>query len=417
MTAWKPRGFALRHVANPAATAAGALFPAALGTILSCREGLAALAEIETWPGYSSTPLRHLPGLAQRLGIASLYYKDESGRFGLGSFKALGGAYAVYRYLAEAVRRQHGVSPSAAALISGQHRDVTQKLTVATATDGNHGRSVAWGASLFGARSIVYIHATVSEARRAAIAAFGAEVRRVSGNYDDSVRRCAADSAAQGWPVISDTAYGDYVDVPRQVMQGYCVMAEEAARALESHNKAPPSHTFIQAGCGGLAAAVIAHLWDKWGDRRPRLIIVEPEHADCVYRSVEAGHQVQVTGNLDTIMAGLACGEVSSVAWTILNRAASDVLAIPDSAAISAMQALAEGIGGDSPIVGGESGVGGLAGLIAASADPQLRQRLGLSESSRVLLFGSEGDTDPALYQEIVGRSAREVAASAAAGA
>lgn len=383
-------------------------FPPELAGILSRRDGLAALAEIETWPGYSATPLRELPGLAQRLGIARLHYKDESGRFGLGSFKALGGAYAVYRYLAEAVRRHHGIIPSAVALIAGKHRDVTGRLTVATATDGNHGRSVAWGASLFGAKAIVYIHATVSEGRRDAIAAFGAEVRRVPGNYDDSVHRCAADSAAQGWQVISDTAYGDYVDVPRQVMQGYCVMAEEVVRDLAASE--PPTHAFIQAGCGGLAAAVIAHLWDTWGPRRPRLIIVEPEHADCVYRSIEAGHQVQVTGDLDTIMAGLACGEVSTVAWAILKRAASDVLAIPDSAAIFAMQALAEGIEGDTPLVAGESGVGGLAGLIAASADPNLRRQLGLSEASRVLLFGSEGDTDPALYRQIVGRAAGAVA-------
>ena len=412
MTAWKPRGFQLRHCANPQATAAGTPFPAELAEILSRRDGLAALAEIETWPGYAATPLRELPGLARSLGIGRLHYKDESGRFGLGSFKALGGAYAVYRYLAAAVRRNHGVSPSAASLIAGAHRDVTGRLTVATATDGNHGRSVAWGASLFGAKAIVYIHATVSEGRRDAIAAFGAEVRRVPGNYDDSVHRCASDSAAQGWQVISDTAYGDYVDVPRQVMQGYCVMAEEAARQLAPAGQ-PPTHTFIQAGCGGLAAAVVAHLWDKWGPQRPRLIIVEPERADCVYRSVEAGHQVQVTGDLETIMAGLACGEVSTVAWAILKRAASDVLAIPDSAAIFAMQALAEGIEGDAPLVAGESGVGGLAGLIAASADSNLRRQLGLSDASGVLLFGSEGDTDPALYRELVGRPASAVVAGA----
>jgi diaminopropionate ammonia-lyase len=248
----------------------------------------------------------------------------------------------------------------------------------------------------------------VSEGRRAAIAAYGAEVRRVPGNYDDSVRRCAADSAAAGWQVISDTSYGDYVDVPRQVMQGYCVMAEEALRQLSADGEPPPSHTFIQAGCGGLAAAVIAHLWGKW-DKRPRLIIVEPERADCLFRSIEAGRQVQVTGDLETIMAGLACGEVSSVAWTILRQAASDVLAISDSAAIQAMRALAEGIGGDAPLVGGESGVGGLAGLIAACADPGLRKILGLTPSSRVLLFGSEGDTDPALYSQIVGRPASAV--------
>jgi diaminopropionate ammonia-lyase len=411
MTAWEPKPTALRHIANSEALAADAAYPAELAAILSRRDGLAALAEIETWPGYAPTPLRNLPGLARRLGIAGLRYKDESGRFGLGSFKALGGAYAVYRYIAEAVRAARGITPSAASLIAGEHRDIASALTVASATDGNHGRSVAWGASMFGARAIIYIHATVSEGRREAIATYGAEVRRVPGNYDDSVRRCAVDSAAAGWQVISDTSYGDYVDVPRQVMQGYCVMAEEALRQLSADGELPPSHTFIQAGCGGLAAAVIAHLWGKW-DKRPRLIIVEPERADCLFRSIEAGRQMQVTGELETIMAGLACGEVSSVAWTILRQAASDVLAIPDSAAIQAMRALAEGIGGDPPLVGGESGVGGLAGLIAACADPGLRKILGLTPSSRVLLFGSEGDTDPALYSQIVGRPASAVSAA-----
>jgi diaminopropionate ammonia-lyase len=303
--------------------------------------------------------------------------------------------------------------PSAAALIAGEHRDITRNLTVATATDGNHGRSVAWGASLFGARSIIYIHATVSEGRRAAIEAFGADVRRIAGNYDDSVYRCAADADASGWQVISDTSYGDYVDVPRRVMQGYCVMSEEVVRQLAMKSSAsPPTHVFLQAGCGGLAAAVIANFWEAWGALRPRLIVVEPERADCVYRSIAADAQVQVTGDLDTIMAGLACGEVSGVAWEILRRATSDALAIPDSAAVSAMRALATGIGGDAPIVGGESGVGGLAGLLAASADPQLRNQLGLDDSACVLLVGSEGDTDPVLYRQIVGRDAGEVRAA-----
>ena len=410
MTEGKPERFELRHLANPRLQPAGAGYPLDLRAILSRADGLSALAEIETWPGYGQTPLLDLPGLARRLGIGRLWYKDESGRFGLGSFKALGGAYAVYRHIAEAVRAQCGRLPSAAALIAGDHRDVTKNLTVATATDGNHGRSVAWGASLFGARSIIYIHATVSEGRRAAIASFGAEVRRTVGNYDESVRRCAADAQEAGWRVISDTSYGEYVDVPRQVMQGYCVMAEEVVRQLAGG--APPSHVFLQAGCGGLAASVIAYFWETWGALRPRLIVVEPERADCVYRSIEADAQVQVLGDLETIMAGLACGEVSGLAWAILRRAASDALAIPDSAAVSAMRSLAAGAGGDAPIVGGESGVGGLAGLLAAAADQPMRRRLGLDEAARVLLFGSEGDSDPALYRQIVGRAAGEVRAS-----
>lgn len=414
MTGWKPERFELRHLENPRLQSATLDYPAELRAILARADGLAALAEIERWPGYRPTALHALPGLARNLGIGQLWYKDESGRFGLGSFKALGGAYAVYRYLAEAIRAQRGKVASVAALIAGEHRDITRNLTVATATDGNHGRSVAWGASLFGARSIVYIHANVSEGRRTAIEAFGAEVRRVAGNYDESVRLCAAEAAASGWQVISDTSYGDYVDVPRQVMQGYCVMAEEVVRqlAVMATGKTPPTHVFLQAGCGGLAAAVIAYFWDTWGPLRPRLIVVEPDRADCVYRSIEADAQVRVAGDLDTIMAGLACGEVSGIAWQILRRAVADALAIPDSAAVSAMQALAEGIGGDVPIVGGESGVAGLAGLLSAVGDPKTRIRLGLDESARVLLFGSEGDTDPALYRQIVGRGAGEVRAA-----
>ncbi len=409
MTGWNPQRFALRHVVNPRCEAPGAAYPQALADILSRADGLAAMAEIETWPGYGATPLRSLPGLARALGLGGLYYKDESGRFGLGSFKALGGAYAVYRYLAGAVHARRGVVPSAAALIAGEHRDITGGLTVATATDGNHGRSVAWGASLFGARSVIYLHATVSPNREAAIAADGARIERVAGNYDDSVRRCAEDAADAGWQVVSDTSYGDYVEVPRQVMQGYCVMAEEAARQLAG---TIPTHLFIQAGCGGLGAAVIAHLWDRWGPARPRLIVVEPERADCVLRSIAADQQVQVTGDLATIMAGLACGEVSGLAWQILRRAASDALAIPDAAAVAAMRALAEGIGADAPVVAGESGVGGLAGLMAAAADPALRRELGLDGDTRVLLFGSEGDTDPALYRQLVGRPASAVRAA-----
>ena len=409
MTGWKLEPVAFRHLANQRLQSAAPGYPEELRAILSRADGLAALAEIETWPGYCPTVLHDLSGLARHLGIGRLWYKDESGRFGLGSFKALGGAYAVYRYLAEAVRAKRGRLPRAMALIAGEDHDILASFTVATATDGNHGRSVAWGASLFGARAVIYIHATVSEGRRAAIEAFGAEVRRVAGNYDDSVHRCAADAAAAGWQVISDTSYGDYVNVPRQVMQGYCVMAEETVRQLTGTR---PTHVFVQAGCGGLAASVIGYFWDSWGPLRPRLIVVEPERADCVYRSIEANSQIQVTGDLETIMAGLACGEVSGVAWQILRGATSDALAIPDCAAVSAMRALAEGIGGDPPIVAGESGVGGLAGLLAASSHPRIRQQLGLDQSARVLLIGSEGDTDPALYRQIVGRGADEIRAA-----
>jgi diaminopropionate ammonia-lyase len=376
----------------------------------------AARHEIAAWPGYAATPLIELPGLARAAGIGRLWYKDEATRFGLGSFKALGGAYAVYRLLAsEIARRTGGTAPRAADLIAGHHRDIARAITIATATDGNHGRSVAWGAQLFGARAIIYIHATVSEGRRASIERFGAEVVRISGNYDDSVHQAAADAERNGWFVVSDTSYPGYRDIPCQVMQGYSVMAGEIMEQLPDGQR--PTHAFIQGGVGGLAAAVLAQLWEAWGPLsrggRPRFVAVEPEQADCLYQSAVHGKPTKCQGDLDTLMAGLAAGEVSLAAWEVLARGCDDFLVIPDAAAVQAMQLLAVGTGGDPPVVGGEAGVGGLAGLLAAAADDRARQALGLDGSARILVVGSEGDTDPALYARIVGRSGDAVRASA----
>src|SRR5688572_10532206 len=217
---------------------------------------------VTRWPGYRPTPLVRLPGLARAAGIGELAYKDEGGRFGLGSFKALGGAYAVYRLLARMIAEKSGAAePSVDDLLSGRHRALTRDITVASATDGNHGRSVAWGAKLFGCRCVIYIHASVSEGRRAAIAAYGAEVVRIKGNYDDSVQQCAEGAARKGWYVVSDTAYEGYWQIPCDVMQGYAVMAEEIVRELRE----PPTHVFLQGGVGGLAAAVVARFWQVWG--------------------------------------------------------------------------------------------------------------------------------------------------------
>lgn len=356
----------------------------------------AARDEIAGWEGYAPTPLVALPGLARRLGIGALAWKDESQRFGLGSFKALGGAYAVLRQVQAAAPRQ---------------------ITVCCATDGNHGRSVAWGAQRFGARCVIYIHATVSAAREAAIARYGAEVRRLPGNYDDAVRQAAADAAREGWVVVSDTSYHGYMEIPRDVMQGYTVMAEEA---LEQWPAAaggePPSHLFLQAGVGGLAAAVCARFWQRLGAARPRCVLVDPDRAACLFESVASGRAASVGGDLDTMMAGLACGETSPLAWEILAEGASDALTVTDAAAAACMRLLAAGSDGDPPLVAGESAVAGLAGLLGALARPALREALGLGPTSRVLLFGSEGDTDPELYARIVGRPAGAVRAAAAAG-
>ena len=365
--------------------------------ILSAAGHADALAEIAAWPGYRPTPLRALPRLAAQLGLAGIRYKDEAERFHLKSFKALGGAYAVLRLL----QRELGLD--AAAVRAGAAAAKT--ITVASATDGNHGRSVAWGARMFGCACVIYIHEGVSEGRERAIAAFGAEVRRVPGNYDDSVRRCAAEAAANGWHVVSDTSYEGYMAVPREVMQGYTVLAGEAAEQLGGES---PSHVFVQGGVGGLAAAVLSHFWQLRGADRPRAVVVEPEPADCLYQSAAAGRPAPATGDLQTIMAGLSCGEVSPLAWTVLADGADAFMTVADDAAIEAMRLLAE----LEHVVGGESGVAGLAGLIAACRDREARAALGLDAHSRVLLIGSEGDTDPALYARLVGRSAEAVCAA-----
>ena len=379
-------------------------------SLLDWKGHRAALAEIESWPGYAATPLISLDKLAADTGVASIWYKDESQRFHLNSFKALGGAYAVLKVLQRELAARIGVeNASSAGLRRGDYDATTKDITVCSATDGNHGRSVAWGAEMFGCACIIYIHEGVSTGREAAIAGFGAEVRRVPGNYDDSVRKAAEDAAANGWFVVSDTSYDGYMVIPGDVMQGYTVMAAEAAAQLPVDTI--PTHVFIQGGVGGLAAAVIAHYWQLWNERRPRLIVVEPARADCLYQSALAGKPALASGDLDTIMAGLSCGEISPLAWQVLADGVHAFMTIPDDDAMAAMCLLASASASQKPIVGGESGVAGLAGFVGAVNDAECRQALALDAEARVLLFGSEGDTDPVVYRGIVGRSGDEVRA------
>jgi diaminopropionate ammonia-lyase len=378
----------------------------------SARDGIlgatalaAAQRAISAWDGYRPTPLHALPALAATLGVGAIHYKDEGTRFGLGSFKALGGAYAVGRLLAREISRRVGRDLSPADLGAPELRGLCAGYTVTCATDGNHGRSVAWGARQFGARCVIYIHATVSEGRKAAIEQFGATVVRTTGNYDQAVRQADRDASENGWHVISDTSYPGYMDVPRDVMQGYQVMVDEAVGALPEW----PTHVFVQAGVGGFAAAVCAYFWERDMAHRPVFVVVEPQAADCLYRSARAGRVTAVTGELDTLMAGLACGEVSLLAWEVLAEGADAFCTIDDTAAVATMRLLATPGGGDPAIVAGESAVAGLAAAIAAMQDPQARTALGLGADSRLLFIGSEADTDAALYARLVGRTADAV--------
>jgi diaminopropionate ammonia-lyase len=359
-----------------------------------------ARAEITAWPGYAPTPLLALPEIAAAAGLGALRLKDEAGRFGLGSFKALGGAYAVAELLAGELARR-GVAPAAtsAELMAGRWSEATATLTVTCATDGNHGRAVAWGARRCHCRAVIFVHQGVSAARAAAIAAYGAEIRRVPGTYDDSVRVAAEEAAANGWFVVSDTSWEGYTEVPRAIMQGYRVMADEAVAqwGAAPGDGAPPTHVFIQGGVGGVAAAVSVQARTAFSPA-PMLVVVEPDRAACLLASAELGERTSVSGDLDTLMAGLACGEPSLLAWQELDRGAAAFMAIPDDAAVATMRLLAQ-----AGVVAGESGVAGLAGCLLAAADAAAREVLGLRKDSRVLVFSTEGATDPELYARLTG--------------
>lgn len=408
MTASVLPSLTVECLANPAANRMTP-YGARRSEILGADALALAQRELTQWQGYAVTPLHSLPALAQAMGVASVHYKDEGSRFGLGSFKALGGAYAVARLLCRELGAQLGRTLTTQDLLTPELRALCGGITVTCATDGNHGRSVAWGAQLFGCQCVIYIHATVSEGRKEAIAQYGAQVVRTAGNYDDAVRQADLDAKQYGRFVISDTSYPGYMDVPRDVMQGYQLMVEEAAQQLPER----PTHIFVQAGVGGLAAAVCGYFWERDAGDRPIYVVVEPDKADCLTQSAKAGQLTAVTGDIDTLMAGLACGEVSHLAWEILEKGTDAFCVIPDDAAVAAMRLLAHPLGSDPVIVAGESAVAGVAAAIAASQSDAARQTLGLNADSRILFFGSEAATDPALYEQLVGESAEAVAARA----
>jgi diaminopropionate ammonia-lyase len=373
----------VRFIANPGLDRQRS-YDAGLRAILSREKLDQAWQAITRWPGYAPTPLLDLGEFARRANVASLQIKDEGKRFELGSFKALGGAYAVE------------------VLVAGRAADAPLP-TVTCATDGNHGRAVAWGARRAGCKCVIYVHATVSDGRARAIAGYGAEVRRVDGSYDDAVRRCAADALREGWTVVSDTSWEGYDAIPKLVMQGYALLMDEA-----HEQGARPTHVFVQGGVGGLAAAILSWLWERLGAARPRLVVVEPAKAACLMASAEAGRWTTLDGDIGTVMAGLECGEPSALALDLLLPGADAFMAIPDSIAEWTMRELAA-----QGIVGGESGVAGLAGAMAAAGSPAIREEIGLDEASRVLCFSTEGATDPEVYARIVGRSADAVAREA----
>jgi len=368
--------------------------------ILSLESFELANKEISSWDKYEPTPLHFLSEIANDSGVSLIAYKDENHRFSLKSFKALGGAYAVANLLIKKLNEQ-GIEANSFDLIAGTYSEITSLITVCCATDGNHGRSVAWGAQKFGCNCEIYIHRNVSIGREEAIAKYGATVNRIKGNYDDSVHIAAEVAEANGYYVVSDTSYEGYTDIPKDVMQGYTVMVDESIKQM----KEIPTHVFLQGGVGGFPAAVVSYLVESL-DCPPIFVVVEPTNADCLFQSAVNGEPTVVHGDLDTVMAGLACGEVSLLAWSILESYVPHFLTIQDDSISKTMQLLANR---DKPIIAGESAVAGLAGFLIACNDDNLKSKLMLNENSRILFFGTEGDTDETMYKQLVGRSSEEV--------
>jgi diaminopropionate ammonia-lyase len=369
-------------------------------------DGRAAIdAYLQTLEAYRPTPLVSLPALAAANGVAAIHVKDEGQRLGLRSFKALGGAYAVASLVLAEAGRELGRTLAASDLALPDVRAVAAGITVACATDGNHGRSVAWGAQTAGCRAVIFIHAGVSQSRADAMAAFGAEIRRIDGSYDDSVRIAADSADKEGWIVVSDTSWEGYEAIPLTVMQGYTATIGEAIDALAE----PPTHIFVQAGVGGLAAAVAAYASQRLGPRAPKIVVVEPERAACLFASAKAGKPVTIPHGEPTVMAMLECATPSPIAFEILSALADGFATLREDQATDVMKRLANPLGGDAPIVAGESGGTGLAGFLACNTDPSAHAHLGLGPASRILVFNSEGATDPAIYARIVGRTPEQV--------
>lgn len=385
-------------------------YPAELAALMNMARAEESGRWLSGWPGISPrpTPLYSLPDAAKRLGVAGLSVKDESVRSPLGSFKALGAPIALVR---QVLRLHPSFEPTD--VLKGRYARELASYTVISATDGNHGRGLAAAARDAGCRCVIVLHAQVSMERERAIAAYGAQIVRITGNYDDSVQEAARLATANGWQVISDTSYDGYEEIPRDVMQGYGVIAQEVVAQTQSPagQPAPFTHVFLQGGVGGLAAGLASFWWEHHGEHRPVFIVVEPAQADCLLQSALQGRAAKATGSVDSVMAGLACGETSPLAWRFLQPCIDAFMTIEDDQAVQAMRQSAQGGQSDIPLVAGESGVAGLAALAQLRADPQLSDQVGLNPQSRVLLINTEGATAPSVYAQLVGEHAESVLA------
>tara|TARA_X000001036_G_scaffold230675_1_gene215556 strand:+ start:598 stop:1725 length:1128 start_codon:yes stop_codon:yes gene_type:complete len=330
---------------------------------------------ISKWNNYSPTPLLNLNKLAEKLKFNKIFYKDESKRFSLKSFKALGGAYAVEK-------------------ITKGNKDIV----VSTATAGNHGRSVAWGSSKLGLKCKIFISEYVSEFRAEAMRSFGADIIRVNGNYDNSLKECIKQSKQNNWQIVQDVAWEDYKQVPKLTMAGYSVMMKEISQQIKNEKI---SHVILQAGVGGMAAAMVAGIARYLNDI-PKIIVVEPESAACVLESIKAGKLEKISIKKESLMGGMSCDEVSLVPWEILKNSVSHCVTVSDNCISKTVKSLANCEFSNEKIIGGECSTPGIISLIGMNNDPEIKKKLNLNENSNILLFGCEGDADEELYQKLL---------------
>ena len=342
---------------------------------LSKKEIDDAYLSISNWEGYSQTPLMQLNKLSEELGLNKIFYKDESKRFDLKSFKALGGAYAVEK-------------------VSKGNKDIV----VATATAGNHGRSVAWGARRLGLKCKIFISEFVSDARGQAMADLGADVIKIKGNYEKSLIECIRQSTENNWQIVQDVAWKDYMLVPKYTMAGYTVMMKEI---VDQINQQKISHIILQAGVGGMAGAMVAGV-ARYLDNIPVTITVEPDSAACVLESIKTGKIEKIDIKRESLMGGMSCGEVSLVPWEILKNSVKYCISLPDDDVAKTMKLLGNASFSDEKIIAGENSAPGVISLIASCEDEKIKEKIGLNKSSNVMLIGCEGDTDQEMYQKLI---------------
>ena len=334
-----------------------------------------AYSSISKWEGYAPTPLISLNKLSKELNLNKIFYKDENKRFDLKSFKALGGAYAVEK-------------------ITKGNKDII----VATATAGNHGRSVAWGARRLGLKCKIFISEFVSDARGQAMTDLGADVIKVKGNYEKSLIECIKQSTENNWQIVQDVAWKDYMQVPTYTMAGYTVMMKEIVDQIDNEKI---SHIILQAGVGGMAGAMVAGI-ARYLDNVPVTMVVEPDSAACVLESLKTGKIEKIDIKRESLMGGMSCGEVSLVPWEILKNSVKHCISLPDDDIAKTMQLLRNASFSDEKIIAGENSAPGVISLITSCEDEKIKEKIGLNKDSNVMLIGCEGDTDQKMYQKLI---------------